>query len=163
MQQRHEAPDAADDQVDVVVQEYCVTCHNDALLTAGLSLQHADARNIGQNSETWERGFRKDKVRAMPPSGMPRPDIPTYTALARYLKLELDELAERHPRPGVAALRRLNRTDYFNAVSELLGVKINDAAILPADDTMFGFDNVGNVLTVSPLLAEQCIMAARKF
>lgn len=153
-------PDAA--QVGVLVQQYCVTCHNDALLTAGLSLQHVDAGNVGDSAETWEKVLRKVRVRTMPPAGMPRPDVAAYAAFADYLETELDGFAAKRPQPGVASLRRLNRTEYFNAVRDLLGVKINDDTILPADDTMFGFDNVGNVLTVSPLLAEQYITAARK-
>jgi len=147
---------------DTVVNRYCVTCHNDALLTAGLSLQHVAATDVGHGSETWEKVLRKIKVRSMPPSGVPRPASAIYDGFATYLETELDSYAKRHPRPGVASLRRLNRTEYFNAVRDLLGVKINDDTILPADDTMFGFDNVGNVLTLSPLLAEQYITAARK-
>jgi hypothetical protein len=145
-----------------VVNQYCVTCHNDTLRTAGFSLQQIDINNVGEGAETWERVLRKLKVRTMPPSGMPRPDIATYNAFANYLETELDSYAEAHPHPGVASLRRLNRAEYFNAVRDLLAVKINDNTILPADDTMFGFDNVGNVLTLSPLLAEQYITAARK-
>jgi hypothetical protein len=144
-----------------VINQYCVGCHNDVLRTAGLSLQQLDINAVGAGAETWEKVLRKLKVRTMPPSGMPRPDIDTYDAFAKFLESELDSYAELYPRPGVASLRRLNRTEYFNAVRDLLAVKINDDTILPADDTMFGFDNVGNVLTLSPLLAEQYITAAR--
>lgn len=145
-----------------VVNQYCVTCHNDALRTAGFSLQHADLNNMGEHAETWEKVLRKIKVRTMPPSGMPRPDIDTYDAFANYLTTSLDSHAANNPRPGVAAIRRLNRTEYFNAIRDLLAVEINDSTILPADDTMFGFDNVGAVLTLSPALTEQYITAARK-
>ncbi len=149
------------DGYHAVVNQYCVGCHNDALRTAGLSLQNLDVNNVGAGAETWEKVLRKLKVRTMPPSGMPRPDIATYEAFAAYLESSLDRHDTEHPQPGFASLRRLNRTEYFNAVRELLEVEINDDTILPPDDTMFGFDNVGAVLTLSPLLAEQYIVAAR--
>ena len=143
------------------VNQYCVACHNDVLRTAGLSLQNLDVNNIGAGAETWEKVLRKLKVRSMPPSGMPRPDIATYESFAAYLESSLDRQGLEHPQPGFASLRRLNRTEYFNAVRELIAVEINDDTILPPDDTMFGFDNVGAALTLSPLLAEQYIVAAR--
>lgn len=145
-----------------VVDQYCITCHNDALRTAGLSLQAVDINRVGEGAAIWEKVLRKLKVRTMPPSGMPRPDVDTYEAFAGFLESGLDTYAQQHPQPGVASLRRLNRTEYFNAIEDLLAIRINDDTILPADDTMFGFDNVGNVLTLSPLLAEQYITAARK-
>jgi hypothetical protein len=158
--QQNNDPEAA--RFGTLVNRYCVTCHNDTLLTAGLSLQQVDTNRVVEDAETWEKVFRKLKVRTMPPSGMPRPDEATYDAFAQFLESTLNSHARDNPQPGVASLRRLNRTEYFNAVRDLLAVKINDTTILPADDTMFGFDNVGNVLTLSPLLAEQYITAARK-
>jgi len=145
-----------------VINQYCVTCHNDALRTAGFSLQHANFNDMGEHAETWEKVLRKVKVKTMPPSGMPRPDDATYAAFADFLTISLDNYAVDNPSPGVAAIRRLNRTEYFNAIRDLLAVEINDSTILPADDTMFGFDNVGAVLTLSPMLTEQYITAARK-
>lgn len=145
-----------------VINQYCVTCHNDALRTAGFSLQHANFNNMEEHAETWEKVLRKVKVKTMPPSGMPRPDDATYEAFADFLTTSLDDYAVDNPSPGVAAIRRLNRTEYFNAIRDLLAVEINDSTILPADDTMFGFDNVGAVLTLSPMLTEQYITAARK-
>ncbi len=145
------------------LNRYCVTCHNEALKTAGLSLEKADVENVGRDGEIWERVLRKLKARAMPPTGMPRPEPETYVAFADYLQSSLDRYAEAYPAPGQPALRRLNRTEYLNAVSELLAIKINDDTILPADESMVGFDNVGKALRVSPLLAEQYINAARIF
>ncbi len=147
---------------ETLVSQYCVTCHNDTLRTAGFSLQQADLTNMGEYAETWEKVLRKVKVKTMPPSGMPRPDDATYKAFADFLTTSLDRHALDNPRPGVAAIRRLNRTEYFNAIRDLLAVEINDSTILPADDTMYGFDNVGAVLTLSPMLTEQYITAARK-
>lgn len=144
-----------------VVNQYCVTCHNDTLRTAGFSLQQADLANMGEHAETWEKVLRKVKVKTMPPSGMPRPDDATYAAFANFLTTSLDNHSAQNPRPGEAAIRRLNRTEYFNAIKDLFGIEINNKNIFPADDSMFGFDNVGQVLTLSPLLAEQYIAAAR--
>jgi hypothetical protein len=144
------------------VNGYCVACHNDAARTAGLSLQQVDLNDVTAEAEIWERVLRKLKVRTMPPAGIPRPDPATYDAFARYLETALDKHASARPHPGRPAIRRMNRTEYTNAVRDLLAVEINDDTILPADDTMFGFDNIGEVLTLSPLLAEQYISAARK-
>ena len=143
------------------VDRYCLTCHNDVLLTAGLSLQHVDINDVASGAEVWEKVLRKLQVRIMPPAGVPRPDLATYDALARHLEIALDQHAQANPQPGRPSLRRVNRTEYINAVRDLLGVEISDDTILPADDTMFGFDNIGDVLTLSPLLAEQYIAAAR--
>jgi hypothetical protein len=144
------------------LNQYCVTCHNDALNTAGFSLQGVDVNKVGEAAEIWEKVLRKLKVRTMPPSGMPRPDIATYDEFAGYLENSLDSFSEANPHPGMASIRRMNRTEYINAVRDLLAVEINDIGILPADDTMYGFDNIGDVLTLSPLLAEQYIFAAAK-
>ncbi len=143
------------------INQYCVGCHNDTLRTAGLSLQGINTTDVGLGAEVWERVLRKLKVRSMPPAGMPRPDLATYESFAAYLETSLDKYGAEHPQPAFASLRRLNRTEYFNAIRELLAVEINDDTLLPPDDTMYGFDNVGAVLTLSPLLAEQYIVAAR--
>jgi mono/diheme cytochrome c family protein len=143
------------------INQYCVGCHNDTQRTAGLSLQGVNANDVGPGAEVWEKVLRKLKVRSMPPAGMPRPDRATYESFAAYLESSLDKYGAEHPQPAFASLRRLNRTEYFNAVRELLAVEINDDTLLPPDDTMYGFDNVGAVLTLSPLLAEQYIVAAR--
>lgn len=144
------------------VNSYCIGCHNDVMLTAGFSLQHVDVNNVAEGAEAWEKVLRKLKVRTMPPADVARPDAATYDAFARYLETSLDEHARTDPHPGRPSIRRLNRTEYINAVRDVLAVEITDDTILPADDTMFGFDNIGEVLTLSPLLAEQYISAARK-
>jgi hypothetical protein len=132
------------------------------MLTAGFTLQHADVNNVSADAEVWEKVLRKLKVRTMPPAGVARPDPAIYDAFAGYLEATLDEYGRTNPHPGRPSIRRLNRTEYINAVRDVLAVEITDDTILPADDTMFGFDNIGEVLTLSPLLAEQYISAARK-
>lgn len=156
------APAADSPSFQPVINQYCVACHNDALSTAGFSLEKVDVNHVGAGAEIWEKVLRKLRLRTMPPSGMPRPDPATYDAFANYVGSALNDHALADPQPGRASLRRMNRTEYMNAVRDLLGVEINDDAILPSDDTMFGFDNIGDVLTLSPLLAEQYISAARK-
>ena len=146
-----------------VVSTYCLGCHNDAMKTAGLSLEQASLSNPGESLVIWEKVLRKLRSRTMPPSGMPRPDDATYNAFADYLQTSLDQYALANPYSGKSTLRRLNRTEYVNAVRDMLAVEINNPAdLLPADDTMYGFDNIGEVLTLSPLLTEQYIGAARK-
>ena len=83
------------------INQYCVGCHNDALRTAGLTLQGVNADDVGAGAETWEKVLRKLKVRTMPPSGMPRPDIATYETFAAYLETSLDRHAAEHPQPGI--------------------------------------------------------------
>ncbi len=156
------APAADSPSFQPVINQYCVGCHNDALRTAGLSLETVDVNQVGAGAEIWEKVLHKLRVRTMPPSGIPRPDPAIYDAFVDYLGSALDEHATADPRPGRPSLRRMNRTEYMNAVRDLLAVEINDDTILPSDDTMFGFDNIGDVLTLSPLLAEQYISAARK-
>ncbi len=149
--------------LSTVVGSYCVSCHNDALKTAGLSLEQANLANPGASLDIWERVLRKLRARTMPPAGVPRPDDATYNKFADYLEHGLDQYALEHPNPGKSTLRRLNRTEYMNAVRDLLAVEINNQTeLLPADDTMHGFDNIGEVLTLSPLLTEQYLAAARK-
>jgi hypothetical protein len=98
----------------------------------------------------------------MPPEGMPRPDESTYDAFAGYLEAQLDRAAAAHPNPGRPVLQRLNRVEYTNAVRDLLAVDIDGETLLPADDSRHGFDNIGDVLTVSPALLERYLSAARK-
>ncbi len=145
-----------------VVDQYCVTCHNDQLKTAGLTLQDVNTRDLGGGAEKWEKVLRKLKVRSMPPSGMPRPDAETYNGFSQFLESGLDDYARANPQPGRAAMRRINRTEYANVIRDLLGVEIEEESLLPPDDIMFGFNNIGNVLTLSPVLTEQYIAAARK-
>ena len=153
---------ATDHDFRTVLNSHCVACHNDTARIAGLSLQDVDVDNVGPGSEVWEKVLRKLRARSMPPAGFPRPDEDTYEAFADHLETGLDQFAKTNPDPGKATLRRLNRTEYTNAVRDLLAVEIRPDQLLPADDSMFGFDNISDVLTLSPLLAEQYLSAARK-
>ena len=145
-----------------LLDKYCVTCHNGRLKTAGLQLDSMNVASVGEHAEVWEKVLRMVRTRAMPPPGMPRPDREGYDALTTYLETTLDQALIDHPNPGRPVLHRLNRAEYTNAIRDLLAVEIDPRAILPADDTSYGFDNIGDVLSMSPVLLERYMSAARK-
>jgi hypothetical protein len=141
---------------------YCVTCHVGPRPPAGLNLQALDLSNLDDNGAVWEKLLRKLRNREMPPAGLPRPDPATYQALVKSIEDERDRLAEVKPNPGRPTLHRLNRTEYANTIRDLLALDIDVADLLPADDIGYGFDNIGDVLNVSPLLLERYLSAAGK-
>jgi hypothetical protein len=132
------------------------------LKTAGLMLDQADVDQVGENPAVWEKVVRKLRAGQMPPQPLPRPDKATYDGFATYLETALDRTAAAHPNPGRTGVHRLNRAEYSNAVRDLLAMDIDDLSILPADDSGGGFDNIADVLSVSPLLMEKYLSAARK-
>ena len=141
---------------------YCVECHIGPRPPAGLNLQALDVGDLNKNGAVWEKLLLKLRNREMPPPGAPRPDEATYGALVNFIESERDRLADVNPSPGRPTLHRLNRTEYGNAIHDLLALDINVADMLPADDTGYGFDNIGDVLSVSPLLMERYLAAAGK-
>lgn len=145
-----------------VLKKYCVTCHSARLRTGGLTLEEADPSNVEQHEEFWEKVVGKLRAGDMPPAGRPRPDAATYTALISRLETSLDAAASKNPQPGRPMLHRLNRTEYANAVRDLLDLDVDVKALLPADDSTHGFDNIADALNVSPLLLESYVVAARK-
>ncbi len=145
-----------------VLNRYCLSCHNDKLKSAELSLTGLDASNLGDHTDTWEKVARKLRGRAMPPIGRPRPDEATYESLVSHLETTLDRIAAAKPNPGrTQTFRRLTRTEYQNAVRDLLAVEVETDALLPADDSSFGFDNV-TVGNLSPTLMEKYLASAQK-
>ena len=151
---------AAAPDVRPVVDTFCVSCHNDRARTGGLSLQ-GRAVAIGDR-DVWEKVVRKVGAGQMPPPGTPRPDDATARSFVTTLERTLDGFAAAHPNPGPPLLHRLNRTEYANAVRDLLAVDIDGGALLPADETSHGFDNIADALSVSPLLLERYLAAADK-
>ena len=144
------------------LNRYCVTCHNEKLRTASLMLDLANVREPGEAPHIWELVITKLSLKAMPPVGMPRPDDEFYAGFAAYLKTNLDTLAAESPNPGrTVTAHRLNRHEYANVVNDLLGVEIDAVALLPADNSG-GFDNLGDLLSVSEVLMEKYMSAARK-
>jgi mono/diheme cytochrome c family protein len=146
-----------------LVTSYCVTCHNARLKTANLLLDQADTEQVSNSADTWEKVVVQLRSRAMPPSGMPRPDNATYTAVASWLETELDRAASVRPNPGrPAGLHRLNRTEYANAVRDLLGIEIDPTSMLPPDAQAAGFDTNADALAVEPALLDRYLTAAAK-
>ena len=155
----HETPAAAH---RAVLDRYCVTCHNERLRTADLALDVANLERVRDDAATWEKVARRLRTRTMPPSPRPRPDDAAYDGLASWLESELDRAAVDAPNPGrPPSLHRLNRTEYANAVRDLLALEVDAAAFLPPDDASYGFDNIGDILRVSPTLLEGYLDAAR--
>ncbi len=144
------------------LNQYCVTCHSEKLHTAGLALEQIDVAHPADNPALWEKVLHKLRTREMPPPNVPRPDNVTYDSLADYLETALDQAAEDRPNPGKPAVYRLNRFQYANAIRDLIDLDVDSASLLPADDSGYGFDNIGDVLTVSPVLLEKYLSAAGK-
>jgi len=145
-----------------LLNRYCVTCHNERLRTAELTLDKMDLENVSQEAATWEKVVRKLRTGAMPPAGLPRPEKAGYDALATYLETSLDRAAAANLNPGRPAPQRLHRTAYTNAIRDLLALEIDGEALLPPDESTEGFDNIGDVLSISPLLLERYLLAGRK-
>jgi cytochrome c5 len=143
-----------------LVSRYCVTCHNGRLRTADLLLDELDFSRLGNHAEVAEKVVRKLRAGLMPPTGMPRPDADTLESLIRWMEDELDRSAVTHlPPPG---LHRLNRTEYGNAIRDLLALEVDATTFLPPDDSTRGFDNIAGALTMSPALMEAYLSAAGK-
>jgi mono/diheme cytochrome c family protein len=146
-----------------MLDKYCVTCHNEkARIPAGapLALEKANLKDPGADAAVWEKVVRKLGVGAMPPQNSPTPGAAELNAFRSSLIASLDRTAAAKNYPGRYVLHRLNRTEYANAVRDLLGVKVDVAELLPSDGGDFGFDNIATALTTSPLLLERYLTAA---
>ena len=141
------------------LNSYCVTCHNQSRKVANLALDSADVQTLGANAGMWEKVVKKLSVRAMPPAGARRPPAETYDSVLAALEQGLDRAAAV-PNPGRSPVHRLNRLQYTNAIRDLFSVEIDGRSMLPADNTGYGFDNIGDVLTMSPGLLDRYLVAA---
>jgi len=148
--------------LDNTLQQYCVVCHNETLRTADFSLEGVTASELSRHASALEKVLRRLASGEMPPTGMPRPSESARFELVSWLEARLDEHASDNPNPGSPAIHRLNRAEYSNAIRDLLGIDLDHSEDLPADDSGYGFDNIGDVLTVSPLHIEKYISAARR-
>ena len=178
----HESAASAD-EVAAALDQYCVTCHNARVVNGegaapsplvaqlrgtGLALDRLDVSSVAEDARAWEAVARKLRVGAMPPIGRPRPDEATIARVASWLEASLDRAAAVAPDPGRRpSLHRLSRTEYANAVRDLLGLEdlpkeLDIAVMLPADNATSGFDNLAELLFVSPTLMERYLAAARK-
>ena len=145
-----------------MLDRYCLACHNDARRTAGLSLQGRDIGDVGQDPAVWEKVLGKLRTGGMPPPDRPRPTDAEAGPIMAWLEASLDRIALDNPNPGRPTVHRLNRTEYGRAVRDLLDLDVDVAALLPPDDSGGGFDNIADVLTISPLFLERYMSAARK-
>ena len=158
-QQAQEAID-----VQAVLSDYCVVCHNERRGTASLAFDTLDASRPGTHPATWEKVVTKLRAGTMPPSGRRRPDPETYAVVAGWLETELDAAWAANPYPGrINAIHRLNRTEYNNAIRDLLALDIDVRALLPGDETADGsFDNIAASLTISTAHLERYMSVARQ-
>jgi hypothetical protein len=145
-----------------VLNQYCVTCHNQRSKTADLTLDTMDIGNVGKDAAVWERVVRKVRTGMMPPSGARRPDRTVLDGLAAELEKRLDTAAAASPNVGTPAFHRLNRTEYAHAIRDLLDLEVDVTTLLPADDSSEGFDNIADGLGISPSLIQGYVSSAMK-
>jgi mono/diheme cytochrome c family protein len=152
----------------VALNRYCVTCHNERLKTAGFVLDPAMLSDVGAHADNWEKVVKKLRTTSMPPAGAPRPDAATYDSVATFLEAELDRASLARPQLGKLPIaHRLSRTEYANAVRDLLAIEalpreLSIDLLLPPDNVSSGFDNIADLLFVSPSNMERYLDAARK-
>jgi hypothetical protein len=144
------------------INRYCLDCHNSIDREAGLVLEQRDFGEIAADPEIGEKMLRKLRGNLMPPPGGPRPDAETVHELVASLESSLDSAAAAAPILPRAPIHRLNRTEYGNAIRDLLALEVDVSELLPADDEGYGFDNIADILRVSPSLLEQYLGASAK-
>jgi hypothetical protein len=144
-----------------MLKQYCSKCHNAEDWAGGVAFDTMTPEDIPEQAEVWEHAVRKLRGRLMPPPGNPQPDSGTIRGFVGWMENTLDTAAANSPDPGRVALHRLNRKEYANAVWDLLHVTVDPNTVLPQDDRSDGFDNVANVLQVSPSFLDQYLSAAR--
>ena len=155
-------------QVDAraILNQYCFGCHNQQTKQRGavpVALDDLDLSNVRSDAKIWEMVVRKMRAGVMPPAGMPRPQQGTYDSFLAWLEGELDRAASASPNPGrTEPVHRLNRSEYQNAIRDLLNLEIDVTSLLPPDDGSYGFDNIAGVLKISPTLMERYLAAAQK-
>src|SRR3989454_4830216 len=147
-----------------VLDQYCITCHNQRLRTGGLTLDSLDVTRPSANAQVWEKVIAKLRAGSMPPPGRPRPDTATYRAVASWLETELDRAWEANPNPGrIAAVHRRNRTEYTHAMLDLFAIDVDVTSLLPGDETTDGsFDNFADALSISTVHLERYLSVARQ-
>jgi hypothetical protein len=156
--QHHRNPSAAEQWA--MLDRYCEGCHNDAERAGELALDRLDPSRMHADAAVWENVVRKLRGGLMPPPGEPRPDAERLDGFVGFLEASLDATARSTPNPGVPGLRRLNRTEYGNAVRDLIELPVDVQALLPGDDSVGGFDNIGSALSISPTLLQAYVSAA---
>lgn len=154
----HVAPGSPNTSLTI---RYCTGCHNNKLRTGGVSLEGLDLTKVAASGEVWERVLGKLRANEMPPPGLPRPSPAERKQFTEWLEGQLDDAAAADPNPGHPTIHRLNRNEYSNAVRDLLSLDTSAGETLPVDDSGYGFDNIGDVLSLSPVLLERYMSVAR--
>ncbi|MHB1422972.1 MAG: DUF1592 domain-containing protein [Gemmataceae bacterium] len=147
--------------IEPILTEYCSQCHSGDLKKGGVAFDADDAASLLADKELWLKALKMLRAEMMPPKGKRRPSPEQIAQVESWIKYSVFEIDPRDPDPGRVVLRRLNRTEYRNTIRELMGVDFNAFAEFPADDTGHGFDTIGDVLSISPLLLEKYISAAK--
>jgi hypothetical protein len=145
-----------------LLNQYCVTCHNQKTKAGELTIDKLDLSNVAPDANTWEKVVMKLQSGMMPPAGARRPDRAILDGFTNRLSADLDKAGHGSVNPGATALHRLNRAEYGNAVRDLIGLEVDPTTLLPGDDSSEGFDNIADVLAVSPALVERYISGATK-
>ena len=154
------APETPAVDLNGIIQDNCVTCHNDVTLLGNLSLEQFDVAAAAHQARTAEKVIRKLRAGMMPPAGMPRPEGDELSVLAQTLEVTIDEAAMRNPNPGVKSFQRLNRPEYARAIRDLLALSVDAGDWLPLDQMSANFDNIADAQTLSPMLLESYLNAA---
>ena len=147
---------------EALVNKYCIGCHSNALKSGGIVLEKRDFTKISEDARVWEKAIRKLRAGEMPPIGAPRPDAAAIDSFASWLETSIDAVAATHPNPGRTMVHRLNRAEYQNAIRDVLDLNVDAAGLLPPDDSADGFDNIAQMLTISPALLQSYISASAK-
>src|SRR5437762_9034545 len=148
--------------VQGVLKQYCINCHNQRAKTANLELDTKDLDHLEKDVPVWEAVVRKLRTGMMPPKNMSRPDRATLDGVAAWLETGLDRAAAQHPNPGSPSLHRMNRNEYANAIRDLLDLQVDVTTLLPSDSTSAGFDNISDILGTPPSLIQGYLSAAMK-
>ncbi len=158
------APPADPQEVQEILNAYCVRCHQGTRQSGGFALDVLDVENPADDPQAWERAIRKLRARTMPPGGVARPGEADYEAVTTWLENEIDREWRANPNPGrVGAVHRLNRLEYNNAVRDLFGLDVDVTSLLPGDETADGsFDNFADVLSISTAHMQRYMSVARR-
>ncbi|MGK2911599.1 MAG: DUF1592 domain-containing protein [Sphingobium sp.] len=158
------APSDMSSAAPAILDQFCGRCHNDVDKIADLSIEDLKGGDLlhGSNVEEWEKILRRTSLNEMPPRNKAQPDPAVRAAFVQWLQSSMDNYAKAHPDPGRATIRRLNRVEYANAVRDLLSLKVDVSRELPQDNSGYGFDNIADVLSVSPTLMDRYVAVAGK-
>jgi hypothetical protein len=157
-----EHPAAAHFRKDVqpILQEYCYDCHADGTKKGGVAFDEFKSDDALLAPDLWFKALTNSTAGLMPPANKPRPSAAEREVFERWIKYSAFGIDPKNPDPGRVTVRRLNRGEYRNTIRDLMGIDFNSDVEFPPDDTGYGFDNIGDVLTVSPMLLEKYLAAA---